>query len=81
MWQDKDKALYRNFEFKDFKQAFKFMTAVARQAEAQNHHPKWTNDYNKVEIWLVSHDAGNKITDKDSQLAREIDRIYENTKI
>ncbi|HEX5447664.1 MAG TPA: 4a-hydroxytetrahydrobiopterin dehydratase [Candidatus Saccharimonadales bacterium] len=75
MWQEKDKQLYRQFEFKDFKQAFEFMSKVAEVAEAMNHHPTWTNTYNKVEIWLSSHDAG-RVTDKDRQLAANIDRIY-----
>ena len=76
MWAEKDGALYRQFEFDDFKQAFAFMTAVAKAAEEQGHHPKWANDYNKVEIWLSSHDAGGKITEKDKKLAAAIDAIY-----
>jgi 4a-hydroxytetrahydrobiopterin dehydratase len=81
MWQEKDKQLYQEFKFKDFKQAFGFMEGVAQAAESQNHHPKWTNSYNKVEIWLSSHDAGDQITDKDRALATEIDRIYEDFKV
>ena len=81
MWQEQNKQLYRKFEFKDFKQAFEFMTKVAEVAEAQDHHPKWTNEYNKVEIWLSTHSAGDKITDKDRQLAKEIDKTYEDTQI
>jgi 4a-hydroxytetrahydrobiopterin dehydratase len=76
MWQNKDGALYRRIDFKDFVEAFSFMAAVAKVAEEQNHHPKWLNEYNKVEIWLSSHDAGNKITDKDRKLAAAIDSIY-----
>jgi 4a-hydroxytetrahydrobiopterin dehydratase len=76
MWQDKPGSLYRKFEFKDFKQAFAFMQKVAQAAEQANHHPKWQNEWNKVEIWLSSHDAGNKVTNKDRQLAATIDRIY-----
>jgi 4a-hydroxytetrahydrobiopterin dehydratase len=75
MWQKEDKQLYRQFKFKDFKQAFDFMTTVAAAAEAMNHHPKWTNEYNKVEIWLSSHSEG-KVTDKDHALAQKIDKIY-----
>jgi 4a-hydroxytetrahydrobiopterin dehydratase len=77
MWQDKDGRLYRQFKFTDFKKAFDFMTKVAAAAEKLNHHPSWANEYNKVDIWLSTHSAG-KITDKDRQLAREIDKIYEN---
>lgn len=75
MWQEKDKQLYKEFKFKDFKQAFDFVSKVAAVAEAYNHHPRWQNEYNKVEIWLTTHDAG-QITDKDRQLAQEIDRIF-----
>jgi 4a-hydroxytetrahydrobiopterin dehydratase len=81
MWEEKDNRLYREFKFKDFKQAFGFMKRVAGAAEAMNHHPTWTNEYNKVEIWLSTH-SESKITDKDYSLAKEIDRIYvENAQI
>ena len=76
MWLEKDGALYRRIDFKDFVEAFSFMASVAKVAEEQGHHPKWTNDYNKVEIWLSSHDKGNKITEKDKKLAAAIDAIY-----
>ncbi len=77
MWETRDGKLYRGFQFKDFKEAFEFITKVAKAAEAQNHHPKWSNEYNKVEIWLSTHSAGGTVTDKDKALAKEIDRIYE----
>lgn len=80
MWQEQNKQLYRRFGFKDFKQAFDFMARVAQAAEDQNHHPKWINEYNKVEVWLSTHEAG-KITDKDQRLATEIDRTYEDIKV
>lgn len=73
MWHEKDNQLYRKFEFKDFSQAFAFMTKVALAAEKMDHHPKWTNVYNVVEIWLTTHDAGNTVTFKDRQLANKID--------
>ncbi|MDO8591492.1 MAG: 4a-hydroxytetrahydrobiopterin dehydratase [bacterium] len=79
MWQEKDKQLYKKFEFKDFKDAFDFMTKVAAVAEAQNHHPRWQNEYNKVEVWLGTHLEG-KITHKDKVLAEAIDEIYEGEK-
>src|SRR6478736_4037387 len=65
MWKEADNKLYRSFEFKDFSQAFAFMTRVALEAEKMNHHPLWTNVYNKVDIWLSTHDAGDTVTDKD----------------
>ena len=76
MWLEKNGALYRRIDFRDFVEAFSFMAAVAKVAQEQNHHPKWTNEYNKVEIWLSSHDAGGKITEKDKKLAAAIDAIY-----
>ena len=76
MWQDKDGALYRAWKFKDFTEAFAFMTAIAKLAEQMDHHPKWTNEYNKLEIWLSSHDAGGKVTEKDKQMAAGIDSLY-----
>jgi 4a-hydroxytetrahydrobiopterin dehydratase len=81
MWQEKDNKLYRQFGFNDFKDAFDFMTKVAAAAEQMNHHPTWTNTYNKVEIWLSTHSVGDTITDHDTELAKEIDRIYENSKV
>lgn len=75
MWQEKDKQLYKEFEFKDFKKAFEFIQAVAVLAEAQNHHPRWQNDWNKVEIWLSTHSEG-KVTDKDRGLAKAIDQLF-----
>ena len=76
MWEEKDNALYKKFEFKDFSEAFSFMTRVALAAEKMDHHPTWTNVYNKVEIWLNTHDAGDIITDKDRKLAEKIDKIF-----
>jgi len=57
------------------------MSQVAEAAEGQGHHPKWTNEYNKVEIWLSTHSAGDKITDKDRVLAKAIDAIFENYQV
>jgi 4a-hydroxytetrahydrobiopterin dehydratase len=75
MWQEKDKSLYRKFEFKNFSEAFAFMTRVAIEAEKMDHHPLWTNVYNKVELWLNTHSAGDIVTDKDRELARRIDAL------
>lgn len=61
--------------FKDFSEAFAFMTRVALAAEKMDHHPLWTNVYNKVEIWLNTHDAGDVVTDKDKKLAKLIDAL------
>ncbi|OJW82587.1 MAG: 4a-hydroxytetrahydrobiopterin dehydratase [Bacteroidetes bacterium 46-16] len=74
-WEEKDNKLYRSFTFKDFSEAFAFMSRVALLAEKQDHHPTWTNTWNKVEIWLCTHDAGNTVTDRDRKLAGAIDKL------
>ncbi|MDR6195870.1 4a-hydroxytetrahydrobiopterin dehydratase [Siphonobacter sp. SORGH_AS_0500] len=73
MWEEKDNQLQRTFEFNDFSEAFAFMTRVALAAEKLNHHPDWSNAYNKVTIALTSHDAGHVVTEKDRKLAEIID--------
>ena len=75
MWQETNNSLYRKFEFKDFSEAFAFMSRVALAAEKMDHHPKWTNVWNTVEIWLSTHDAGDIVTDKDRKLSKKIDSI------
>ena len=72
MWEEKENSLYRKFLFKDFNEAFGFMSRVALLAEKMNHHPNWMNVWNIVEIWLCTHDAGNTVTDKDRKLAEAI---------
>ncbi len=76
MWKETPELLERTFVFKDFMQAFAFMTEVAFNAEKQNHHPNWSNVYNKVTFQLNTHDAGNKVTEKDRTLAKTIDDVY-----
>lgn len=75
MWKEEDNKLYKKLEFKDFSEAFAFMTRVALAAEKMDHHPLWTNVYNKVEIWLNTHDAGDVVTDKDRKLSEQIDKL------
>lgn len=75
MWEEKNNKLHKNFEFKDFSEAFAFMTRVALAAEKMDHHPRWTNEYNKVEMWLSTHDAGDVVTKKDKELAKIIDGL------
>ena len=67
-------AIKRDFKFADFNQAWGFMTKVALAAEKADHHPEWSNVYNKVEIVLSTHDAGG-LSDKDVALARFIDGL------
>lgn len=80
MWTEKNNALHRVFKFKNFTEAFAFMTEVAFAAEKQNHHPNWSNVYNTVDIQLNTHDAGGIVTEKDHALAAAIDVIFERFK-
>ena len=73
-WMVKGKFIHREILFKNFIEAFSFMTAVALVAEKSAHHPNWKNVYNKVTIALNTHDADG-ITDKDFALAKEIDKM------
>jgi 4a-hydroxytetrahydrobiopterin dehydratase len=75
MWPEIDNKLYQEFIFSDFSKAFAFMTRVAMAAEKMDHHPTWKNTYNKVEIWLCTHDAGDIVTEKDRKLAAIIDKL------
>ena len=71
-WAVKDNKLHAEFRFKDFAEAFAFMTKVAGAAEAAQHHPDWCNVYNRVTIDLVTHEADNSISQRDIDLARQI---------
>lgn len=75
MWREEQNKLVKVFTFKDFVEAFAFMTKVALIAEKMNHHPHWSNVYNTVTIELSTHDAGNVVTDKDRVLAKAIDAL------
>jgi ribonuclease HI len=77
MWQETKHGLYKQFNFEDFKQAWDFMTKVAELAEQYQHHPRWENEWNVVQIWLITHEGDQKITDKDRHLAEAIDNIIE----
>lgn len=74
-WKEENNKLVRSFEFKDFVEAFGFMSKVALIAEKMDHHPNWSNVYNRVDIALTTHDAGNVITYKDRKLAKAIDQL------
>lgn len=73
-WKLKDNSIEKTFQFVDFKTAFDFMTKVAMICDKMNHHPTWTNTYNKVHISLETHDQ-NSVTELDLQLAQEIDLL------
>jgi 4a-hydroxytetrahydrobiopterin dehydratase len=75
-WIEQNNKLCKEFVFKDFSQAFAFMTQVALLAEKADHHPEWKNVWNKVWIELCTHSEGNIITTKDRDLAKAIDTAY-----
>jgi len=74
-WKEENNCLRKSFKFKDFPEAFAFMTRVALIAEKMDHHPLWTNVYNTVDIQLSTHDAGDVVTERDRKLARAIDAL------
>lgn len=75
MWKQENNRLKRTIEFDDFVSAFGFMARVAIIAEKMNHHPNWSNSYNKVSFELCTHDVGDKVTEKDRELALAIDKL------
>lgn len=77
MWTEEKNQLTKTFVFRNFVEAFGFMTRVALVAEKMDHHPNWSNVYNKVTIHLNTHDAGNIVTEKDRKLASSIDKLTE----
>lgn len=74
-WTVVENKLSRTFKFANFIEAFAFMTKVAMIAERLDHHPEWFNVYNRVEVMLTTHNAGNTITELDIELARQIDSV------
>jgi 4a-hydroxytetrahydrobiopterin dehydratase len=74
-WSREGDALAKAFKFGSFKEALSFMFRVGFEAEAMNHHPEWTNVYNRVSVRLNTHDAGGKVTAKDVELAQRIQTI------
>ena len=75
MWTEADNKLKKSFVFRDFSEAFGFMTRVALLADKMDHHPTWSNTWNRVDIELSTHDAGNIITNRDRLLAAGIDKL------
>ena len=75
MWTETDNKLKAEFQFDDFVEAFAFMTKVAFYAEKMDHHPSWSNTYNKVVIELSTHDAGDIVTERDHKLAIAISKL------
>lgn len=75
-WIVNDESMSKTFEFKDFEAAMLFMQKATPSITALNHHPDWSNCYNKVHVSLTTHDAGNVITEKDHALAKILDEVY-----
>lgn len=74
-WDLTDQGLHRTFTFQSFSEAWGFMNRVALAAEKQDHHPDWSNSWNKVAITLSSHDAGGRVTERDVRLASTINKL------
>ena len=74
-WTFENDALTKTFKFGSFREAMSFMTRIAFEAEDLNHHPDWTNVYNRVVVRLNTHDAGDKVTAKDVELAKRMQKI------
>jgi 4a-hydroxytetrahydrobiopterin dehydratase len=75
IWTENNNELSKTFEFKSFIDAIEWMVKASAEIEKQNHHPKWTNVYNKVHVSLTTHDQGNTITEKDWALAKALDLV------
>ncbi len=76
-WKYENNKLKRVFEFQNFVEAFGFMTRVALEAEKADHHPEWKNCYNRVEVEWTTHDAGNRVSEKDIGLAKKLNKLLE----
>jgi ribonuclease HI/pterin-4a-carbinolamine dehydratase len=74
-WQETKSGLYKKFTFKGFNESIEFVNQIAKIAEENNHHPTIKNEFNTVEIWIITHDAGGTITENDGQLAHQIDAL------
>lgn len=74
-WRHDAEALVKTFQFGSFREAMAFMVRVSYEAEAMDHHPEWTNVYNRVVVRLHTHDAGSRVTAKDVALAEKMQHI------
>lgn len=75
-WTEKENRLEKTYSFPSFSDAMAWMVKASYFIEKHDHHPVWTNTYNKVHVILSTHSAGNIVTDKDRQLAEYLDKIY-----
>jgi 4a-hydroxytetrahydrobiopterin dehydratase len=76
-WKEENQVLLKTFTFATFEEAMQFMQNATPFISESDHHPTWSNTYNRVEVMLTTHDAGNKITDKDRKLADYLDKLYQ----
>jgi 4a-hydroxytetrahydrobiopterin dehydratase len=76
-WEDQNNKLTKTFEFQSFEEAIEFMVRASKLISQMDHHPEWTNVYNRVMVSLCTHDAGNVITQKDHDLADAIDAVFQ----
>ena len=74
-WKEENNKLSKTFSFKTFGEAMAWMVKASYEIEKLNHHPEWSNVYNKVHVSLTTHDAGNTVTEKDKQLAEILDLL------
>ena len=77
MWQETKHGLYKQFNFENFKEAWAFMIKVAALAEERQHHPRWENEWSVGQIWLITHESGSNITEKDHEMAKAIDALVD----
>ena len=75
-WKEENNSLIKTFEFSSFEEAMQFMQNAIPFISETDHHPTWTNTYNRMEVKLTTHDAGNKITEKDRKLAAYLDKLH-----
>ena len=76
-WKEENQVLLKTFTFATFEDAMQFMQNATPFISETDHHPTWSNTYNRLEVKLTTHDAGNKITDKDRKLADYLDKLYQ----
>lgn len=76
-WKETNNALCKTFEFATFEEAIDWMYKASTIISEHNHHPTWTNTYNKVHVQLSTHDAGNVVTEKDWTLAEVLNGVYD----
>ena len=76
MWTESENKLCKTFVFKSFEDAMAFMQMVSNEISAINHHQEWTNIYNRLEVVLTTHDAGNTVTELDRRLANIMDEVF-----